>query len=155
MNWADSKHSVNSVKPLVGNTEPSRGSMPEGVETRHGALVQQTCNRCGTTKTETEFHIHRHGKRRKFCKECFRDSERQRIYGITKEQFWNIYHKQDGQCAICEKRMRSDRWKGFAIDHCHTTNEVRGLLCTQCNVGLGNFKDDPIRLLKAVEYLKV
>ena len=155
MNWADYKHIPNSVNSPEGdNTEPSQCSRHEGVETRRDALIQITCRKCHKPKPETEYYS-RNGTKRRTCKECRRDLERERIYGVSRGEFWDIYHKQNGRCGICDKRMHSERWKGFAIDHCHTTKKVRGLLCTQCNVGLGNFMDDPARLLKAAAYLKV
>ena len=52
-------------------------------------------------------------------------------------------------CAICGKQP-----KGFlVIDHDHKTEEVRGMLCKQCNIGLGAFKDNPMFLFNAVKYL--
>ena len=55
---------------------------------------------------------------------------------------------QSGRCAICTDPMTNPH-----VDHCHSSSTVRGLLCTNCNVGLGQFKDDPTRLLAAVAYL--
>lgn len=63
-------------------------------------------------------------------------------------QEWKVrFETQNGLCLICKKDPP------VAVDHCHNTKEVRGLLCHFCNVGLGFFKDD-IRLLQnAIEYL--
>lgn len=71
--------------------------------------------------------------------------------GITVEQFTAMFEAQDGKCAIC-KGPSGDR--RFHVDHCHTTNVIRGLLCSNCNTGLGLFCDDPTRLESAVVYLK-
>ena len=57
--------------------------------------------------------------------------------------------KQQAQCAICGKVFCDDD----CIDHDHTTNELRGLLCNLCNVGIGALKDSPAVCLKANEYL--
>lgn len=71
-------------------------------------------------------------------------------YGITEKLFWDTYVRQDGRCAICELEItKSDAH----IDHCHETNEFRGLLCMNCNTGLGHFKDDVSNLIKAQIYL--
>lgn len=51
-------------------------------------------------------------------------------------------------CAICGTR------EGLVVDHCHAQNKIRDALCGGCNTGLGLFKDDPVRLLAAVAYLK-
>lgn len=70
-------------------------------------------------------------------------------YGITLEQYNEMFKKQDGKCAICLKT--EDR--RLAVDHCHKTGKVRQLLCTNCNQGLGQFFDDKDLLQKALNYL--
>ena len=61
-----------------------------------------------------------------------------------------FYALQDGKCAICGKR---DELRRLALDHCHKTGKLRGLLCMQCNTGLGQFRDDTNLLQKAITYL--
>lgn len=58
-----------------------------------------------------------------------------------------------GRCDICGAEG-DGRWKELAIDHCHSTNEFRGMLCSNCNRALGHFRDDIDLLKKAVEYLQ-
>ena len=61
------------------------------------------------------------------------------------------YDASGGACAICgSKPARKD----LALDHCHETGKLRGLLCQPCNMGLGHFKDRADLLLRAVEYLR-
>jgi len=74
-------------------------------------------------------------------------------YGLDEAGYDILLHKQDGKCAICGKE-HNGKHNVFAIDHCHKSNVVRSLLCKQCNVGLGNFFDDPEVLRKAAEYLE-
>lgn len=74
-------------------------------------------------------------------------------YGITEEAFQFMLDQQGGACAICRK-TDSGR-KRWSVDHCHITNRVRGVLCTQCNTGLGLFKDSPALLRNAAAYLIV
>lgn len=74
--------------------------------------------------------------------------------GITDDMYWSLYRKQGGRCGICELRLRSDRYKRFAVDHDHTTGAIRGLLCGSCNTALGLMKDDAVRLRKAISYLE-
>ena len=57
--------------------------------------------------------------------------------------------KADKSCHICGA---SDQ-KSLAIDHCHKTNIIRGILCRRCNTGIGLFKDNPVLLNTAIEYL--
>lgn len=75
-----------------------------------------------------------------------------RQYGLTPEQADEM---RKAGCAICGTTdfTRSKHGNGH-IDHCHTTGRVRGVLCTTCNTGLGQFKDDPALLLAAVRYLQ-
>lgn len=73
-------------------------------------------------------------------------------YGLTSQQYDDLFWKQGGRCALCQ--TNSHNGKGWHIDHCHTTGKVRGILCNNCNVGLGHFKER-IELLKtAIEYLE-
>jgi hypothetical protein len=61
--------------------------------------------------------------------------------------------RQGGRCAICGV-LEADAPRGrLHLDHDHGSLAVRGLLCGNCNAGLGQFKDDPNRLLAAIEYL--
>jgi hypothetical protein len=59
---------------------------------------------------------------------------------------------QNNKCAICG-RDKSEFKKRFAVDHNHKTGEIRGLLCVNCNHGLGTFKDNTIFLNNAIKYL--
>jgi hypothetical protein len=62
-----------------------------------------------------------------------------------------MFAAQDEACAIC--RAHQPGGKGWCIDHCHTTGAVRGILCSQCNLGLGQFRDDIGLLAAASNYL--
>jgi len=74
-------------------------------------------------------------------------------YGLTKNEIEKIFYLQNGKCAICGMDEKDNK-KRLAIDHCHETNKVRGLLCTRCNLGLGFFMDSVENLSYAIEYLK-
>jgi len=78
---------------------------------------------------------------------------------VTKEYYEELLQKQDGSCAICgnpETMIRADKKgiKRLAIDHCHKTKIIRGLLCQMCNQALGHMKDSIERLESAIRYLK-
>ena len=73
-------------------------------------------------------------------------------YGLTIPEFMALYEKQNGKCAICSEAPSTKR--GLHVDHCHTTGEVRGLLCHGCNVGIGALKDDAGLLRAAIAYLE-
>ena len=75
-------------------------------------------------------------------------------YSLTEQCLRNYMDKQGGCCAICKGSLFLPEDKSvFAIDHCHTTGLVRGLLCSDCNIALGKFKDNINSLNNAVIYL--
>jgi hypothetical protein len=76
-----------------------------------------------------------------------------RLYGISIETFDEMLSAQNSSCAICGTADPGGKGQ-FHVDHCHATGEVRALLCSQCNVGLGSFSDNPERLMQAASYLK-
>lgn len=73
-------------------------------------------------------------------------------YGISLADYTAMLEAQDNRCAICRKTH--DGNFALAVDHCHDSKAVRGLLCTNCNRGLGHFKDDPALLERAAQYLR-
>lgn len=146
-------------------------------------MVQKACNKCGTLKDLSEFHNVTRNKDGKHgsCKECqreyYRKQEQKRKetasdrwssfkeknptyrrsydlrvwYGLTIEEYDNLLEFQGGGCAICGKPCASG--KRLAVDHDHTTGEVRALLCMRCNkfvIGNLNLKTAEA----AFEYLK-
>ena len=79
-------------------------------------------------------------------------------YGITLEDYYKMLEEQNHVCAICGRAEyatdhRSGLPRALAVDHCHETGKVRGLLCTNCNRGLGKFNDNIERLANAIKYL--
>lgn len=81
-----------------------------------------------------------------------------RKYRIAFRHYRKLFQKQGGRCAICAKKASPLDSEGLKlelhVDHCHVTGKVRGLLCGNCNSGLGFFKDSPEALLSAIEYIK-
>ena len=86
-----------------------------------------------------------------------REQDLRLAYGIMPETYQKLFDAQGGVCAICrhaETMVRRGKVEVLAIDHCHNGGGIRGLLCHNCNAGLGRFGDDPERLRAAAAYLE-
>lgn len=78
-------------------------------------------------------------------------------YGVGVLKVRELLDGQDGVCAICKTegfKMLEGHYSGLNLDHCHNTGKVRGLLCHNCNRGLGLFKDNADFLREAIKYLE-
>ncbi len=142
----------------------------------------KTCRKCKEDKNEAEFYPFAKGKNGLYaqCKDCCRARHKETrkkyagrvaagrdkiksTYGITLEDKYQIFLKQGSMCAICKSTEHcgaraiypSNRPEvdGWAIDHCHATGAVRGIVCSRCNVMLGMARDSITTLSAAVEYL--
>jgi len=71
-----------------------------------------------------------------------------RKYHLSIENYNELLLKQDHKCAICQEKVH------LVVDHCHKTNQIRGLLCNKCNQALGFFKDNSYNCQKAFDYLE-
>lgn len=116
------------------------------------------CSECGLVPLKVK---KREGKIRYACsnaerrweksrKSRSRDARLQYLYGITERQYDAMVQSQKGVCAICGGVSKDRR---LAVDHCHTSSRVRGLLCEKCNLLLGYANDSVDTLQKAIEYL--
>lgn len=84
-------------------------------------------------------------------KDTLQESYLRSKYGIGVVDYRRMLAAQGGKCAICEKAPKKGR--RLAVDHCHRTGKVRGLLCGSCNYSLGVWKDNPRRFSRAATYL--
>jgi hypothetical protein len=85
-----------------------------------------------------------------------RDTELKKSYGISLDQWESMHRAQGGVCAICamQEHEKSFRYANLAVDHCHTTGKIRGLLCSACNRAIGLLQDDPARAMRLANYLQ-
>lgn len=128
--------------------------------------VSKRCSRCGNTKPISAFHKCRKYGTQHWCKECRAAQARIRYqrrkqeyaeyrlfsrYGLSTAELEAILERQNHRCALCEERL-ADRKPH--IDHDHDTGRVRGVLCSECNTGLGKLKDSPALLRRAIAYLE-
>ena len=75
-------------------------------------------------------------------------------HGATLEDRVRLFDAQGGKCAICEKILSGPIGRFIHVDHDHATKDLRGLLCGNCNTGIGNLRDSIAILEKAIRYLK-
>ena len=119
---------------------------------------EKLCIDCNIYKPISEFHKNKKKHLNSVCINCskirskvYHDSHyRYEKYGISKNEFDNMQINQLGKCAICNTSILAEGH----IDHCHKTGKVRGILCGNCNKGLGLFDDNVIYLTNAIKYLK-
>lgn len=134
------------------------------------------CKACDSNKLKTEFHNDASSKRGHayYCKSCAtsksrkwhkdntdnveykqarRDSYFKNKYNLSLEERISLLREQEGACAICHIPLNP--FGNYThTDHDHLTGKVRGILCTNCNRGLGHFKDNMKFLENAVNYLR-
>ena len=134
----------------------------------------KVCSHCRQAKSEDEYYICRKKLKsgkiketlRYVCKACDRKAKRERDrknpelradkhlrnkYGITLADKRRMIQQQGGKCAICPVKLE-DLSKSH-VDHCHETGEIRGVLCHNCNRGIGYLKHDTQIILSASQYL--
>ncbi|WP_370268428.1 endonuclease VII domain-containing protein [Streptomyces sp. V4I8] len=123
---------------------PSR-EVPEG---------HKRCSACGETRPRSGFHRKRSAddglaSRCKACRAAAAPAQHlRRKYGITLVERDEMIAAQKGLCAICLTAP------AVHVDHCHETGRVRGVLCFNCNSGLGLLRDDPEAMNRAADYLE-
>ena len=132
----------------------------------------KVCSLCKIEKPLGDFHVRSRSKDglTAQCKQCridlviafrqkhpekqakySRTSNLRKNFGLTHAEYEALHDKQNGVCAICEGLCSTGR--RLAVDHNHMTGEIRGLLCSRCNRGIGLFKEQAKYLLKAAEYV--
>ena len=107
---------------------------------------QKHCKKCGQDKPLDQFYTTKSAST--YCKACQSEYMRERNHKISPEMFQMMLVSQRQRCASCGDHMDDPQ-----VDHCHERDKNRGLLCKPCNLGLGHFKDDPVRLSKAIIYI--
>lgn len=130
----------------------------------------KTCSKCGETKPLEEFAVHNRHRdgRQAYCRECKRKHDRERRrsreyrqnehlrakYGITLDDFRAMADAQGHRCAVCGTDKPGGRSGVWNVDHDHETGEIRGLLCWDCNAGIGKLGDTLAGVMRAADYLR-
>ena len=123
-------------------------------------MLEQTCRICKVSKLVSYFTYRKdNAKYRTECDPCRYKSQRASRYNITVAEIEALIKETGNRCGICRVHAEDIKHSAFSynplvIDHNHNTGKVRGLLCPNCNVGLGHFKDSPEYLSLAINYLE-
>lgn len=109
---------------------------------------------CGCYQKETARATRlKHGRSDKTDKAYTREMHIKRKYGLSIQQYNEMFEEQNGLCAICSYKFGQKQGDCY-VDHCHTTKIVRGLLCQNCNSAIGYARDNPDILIKASKYVE-
>lgn len=130
-------------------------------------METKTCPKCGEEKPIDDFYL-----KRRACIPCVREHQRlfrnarpdynrahnlKKRYGISIEEYQSLLADQNFACAICEVEISDtlaykDK-RSVVVDHNHETGEVRGILCSKCNLALGHARESTNILYRAIVYL--
>jgi hypothetical protein len=105
------------------------------------------CKLCNNKKQQYRHQNNVNGQQEKNNKRCRFNSYKRR-YGLEDSLINKLLTDRSGECEICKNTAE------LIVDHCHSSNNVRGLICSNCNLMLGHSKDSVDNLLAAIEYLK-
>lgn len=128
----------------------------------------KACGHCEKELPLDSYKKNKDGKlgRHSICKSCTSDRDKMRyangdtyaarlkkLYNLSVDEYKEMYEEAGGCCQVCgveESKLN----KRLAVDHCHTTGKVRGLLCSKCNTALGQLDDDLNKISALYSYLK-
>ena len=139
------------------------------------SILSKSCTICEQTKTLSQYYVNKQTKdgRNYRCKECEnkvrmerynnnpdRDRWRQlkRRFNLESHEYNELLIKQEGKCAICKQPessidTRNNICRKLAVDHCHKTGKIRGLLCMRCNLSISMFDKNPELIATTYNYL--
>lgn len=138
--------------PCCGEVKPTTGFTRNKVNGKWG--FHSYCKACVNKKTK-KYQLDNPEK----CKITKRKQNLKKRYGLTVEDIERMLKNQNYKCAICGREIflhgdSVDKNKIARVDHNHETGKVRGLLCNDCNRGIGLLKDNPMLLANAIKYLE-
>lgn len=109
------------------------------------------CEVCSKVKPLYAFGA-KHQGRHRTCKECKSHLNRLTRFGLTPADYYKLLNHQNYRCAICELELEFEK-NSAVIDHCHKTDEIRGVLCRACNTAIALFQEDHRLFKKAMGYI--
>ena len=121
--------------------------------------LTKRCRDCGETKPRSAYYKNKTKPDglQTWCKSChdtrMRRNGLKRLYGITEDDYDEMYRAQRGCCWICGVHQSTLK-RRLNVDHDHESGDVRALLCCNCNKGIGLLGDDPKTVQQAANYLR-
>lgn len=111
-------------------------------------VKQPKCKECAILETSSWRGAQSEGR--------LKDLYYKRAYGITLADFNTMFISQNGKCKLCSRELSlvNNTPDRAVVDHCHSSGNIRGILCNECNRGLGYFRDNPEALANASLYIK-
>lgn len=157
------------------NMQPPRNPAPEGMKRCQGCKETKPldefygdknqydgkarqCKQCAYTRhrqwsdRNPSYTAKKHREKYREDPKRYADYWRKKKYGLPRGEYARMLEAQGGVCAIC-RRPAAGEPRAFAVDHCHDTNQIRGLLCNGCNTGIGGLQHDVEILKSAIRYL--
>ena len=131
-------------------------------------MALKSCGHCQRNLPEESFKKNKNGKlgRHSICKSCCSDRDkmryangdtyaarRKKLYNLSVEEYEDMYAAAEGCCEVCGVK-ESTLSRRLAVDHCHVTGKIRGLLCSKCNTALGQLDDNLDKITALYSYLK-
>jgi hypothetical protein len=122
-----------------------------GKQKRSSDGISKSCKSCKNAYQQQYMNLNPLSKRKLYVKTR---------YNLEWDDYVTMFDNQGGCCYICYASLNlvttgtNSKLNTAHVDHCHVTNKVRGLLCNECNKGLGAFKDSVVYLQKAIQYLE-
>jgi Recombination endonuclease VII len=132
------------------------------------AMTGRICKDCEIFHTSDMFYKHSEGKNGLYprCKNCHNakvrkdyDPKKKKnfhlkyLYGITLDEYERRLQDQGGSCGICKTNLPGGNGQNFYVDHNHSTNQVRGLICHNCNYIIGYSKENTDTLRAVIKYI--
>lgn len=132
MGWPEEKKKQYRESRKQSRTMAAASGYCGGCSKERPEPGMKTCRKCiERSKLSHEKHQYKH----KYDGKYWSITARKSRYGITKEEFEEKLQKQNFQCGICQCKLYDNRYTH--VDHCHITGQIRGLLCSSCNLKLG------------------
>lgn len=153
------KHRSRFVRTGTTDLIPYKSKVQEG--SRRSLIAQsKEERRCKSCAGQIPSELH--GRAEYCCAECrdrgdrlsMRRADLRRLYGLTLEQYDDILERQGWRCPVCAEQHPGKGDYSWAVDHCHATGQVRGILTPNCNKGLGLLGDNARFLRAGIQYLE-